>query len=125
MKATLSDLVNPNLSIELNGKTYPVKPMDGFGYQLLSSLTPDSSVDVMYRLAQRVLAPSMSKDEVFGTEDVLGLTPGQVAEVVKVSSGQVDAVEETIPNGSGPLEQGQNRTLEVSPESRQQTLLAS
>lgn len=103
----LDELVAPKLSVTLNGKEYPVKPLDGFGYQLLSSLDAATSVSVMFRIAQRVLAPGMSKDEVFGSDEVMGLTPAQVAQVVKVSSGQIELVEDTIPNGSGPLEEGQ------------------
>lgn len=120
----LDELVAPRLSVVLNGVKREVKPLDGFGYQLLSTLSAETSVATMFSLAQRVLAPGMSKDEVFGTEDVMGLTPAQVGQVVKVASGQIDMVEATSPNGSGSLEQGQNSEA-VSPESPQPIQLAS
>lgn len=125
MTTALGDLVMPQLSVVLNGKSYPVKPLDGFGYQLLSTLDADNSVPIMYRLAQRALSPGMSKDEVFGSDEVMGLTPAQVGEVVRISSQQIEAVEATIPNGSGPPGEGHNRTPEASQESPPSIQLAS
>lgn len=85
----LDALIDPNLSVVLNGKTVRVKPIDGRCYQLLSKLeSGEQAVGIMYDIAGRCL-PDLTEDEVFA------LTPQQVKAVVAVASGQAEEVEES------------------------------
>lgn len=124
---TLDELTRPELSVTLRGKRYKVSPMDGFGYQLVNGMTKENSVHVMYRVAARCLMGSMPRDEVFGTEDVLGLTAEEVGQVVQVASGQIQEVEATLPNAgkAGAETGGQESSPPSSPESHPTIQLAS
>lgn len=116
MSVSLDELVDGKLSVTVNGKEYAVRPLDGFGYQLLATMEPQSAAATLYKLAAKSLAPGMTRDEVFGTDELQGLTPQQVGRVVKVASQQIEDVESTAPNDSGPLGQGQN-SEPATPES--------
>ncbi len=125
MDAALELLAQGNLSVTLRGKVEPLRPVDGFGYQLLERLTPETATLTMYRIAAKCLAPGWTKDQVFGSDDEQGLSIKEIAEVCAAAQGHLKAVDATIPNGSGPLEQGHNRMHEASPESPPSIQLAS
>lgn len=122
MKPTvsLSELVDSDLSVELNGKEYKVKPIDGFAYHLLqNNQGGDQAVEIMYRIAARCLAPGMTKEQVFGTEDETGLSATQVGAVVQVAQSQVKTVEALASPNSGRT--GNKGKRASSPASHQPT----
>lgn len=89
-------------TITLNGRPYPVKPIDGFGYQLMQNMDEKDSLMVMYRVAARCLAPNMSGDEVFGTETTQGLSAEQVGEVIAKARARIEKVEALASPNSEP-----------------------
>jgi hypothetical protein len=89
----LDALIDPGLSVVLNGETVPVRPIDGACYKLLNE--KGTSVEVMYTIAARCL-PSMTLDQV----DTL--TPVQVGAVVQLAAEGVQEVEALAsPNSAG------------------------
>lgn len=94
----LDAIVDAKLSVTFGGKKYPVKPIDGAGFQILSRLNKNSTsieaTEIMYQLAETVLE---------GSElDARSLTPAQVQEVVKLSANGARAVEGALaPKNSG------------------------
>lgn len=94
IKGLSLDEVTNGGSVTIRGKLYPVRPIDGFGMQLLHS-TPSSDrvamIRAMYRIAARCLGVSF--DEVFGTEDTPGFSEVEVMEVAEVAQRQVKAVQ--------------------------------
>lgn len=77
-----------------DGREFPVKPLDGYGYQLSQSAKNENeTIDILYRLAARCLAGSLTKDEVIGTDDVVGLSVAEVARVVQIASSSIGVVE--------------------------------
>jgi hypothetical protein len=94
----LDDIVNAKLSVTFGGKKYPVKPIDGAGFQILSRLNKNTNsveaTEIMYQLAATVLEG--------GELDVRSLTPAQVQEVVRLSANGARVVEGTAaPKNSG------------------------
>ena len=92
----LEQLANPSLSVTIAGKVYPVKPIDGFGQQMIQKMTEATSVEVMYKVAARCLGLPFA--EVFGTEDTVGFSNADIMRVVEVAGKQVQEVNATIPN---------------------------
>lgn len=92
---TLEAIAKPQLSVRLDdGREFAVKPLDGFGYQLSQSAKNEiESIDILFRLAARCLAPNLSRDEVVGTEEVVGISVADAARVVQIASGQISQVE--------------------------------
>lgn len=122
-------LVEPDLSVELKGKRYRVQPVDGFAFQLLKRVedkSEEETVETLYKIAFRCLDGALSWDEVFGTETSLGLSPGDVGKIVAEAKRQVEAVAETIPNGSSVTDKSARKTkAQSSPASRQSIQSAS
>lgn len=115
----LDELVNPNLTVELNGKAYAVKPIDGFAYQLLQGVSGKDElkvVEILYRIAARCLAPAMTREEVLGSEETTGLTVEQVSAVVQVARSQVEQVEAiTSPNSEPAKATRESKTPSPAP----------
>lgn len=112
---SLEEVTNPGSSITIRGKLYAVRPIDGFGMQLLHS-TPASDrvamIRAMYRIAARCLGVSF--DEVFGTEDTAGFSEAEVMEVAEVAQRQVKAVQsEQALKNSVPA--GERNAVELAP----------
>jgi hypothetical protein len=125
-EATLADLVEGQLTVVLRGKTYPVAPIDGFGYQLLAQMDEATSLATLYRIAAKCLKGSMTKDEVIGTEDVNGLSAAEVGYVIRTARSQVTQVEATLPNDGGPAESPKTEPVDsASQESPPAIQLAS
>lgn len=93
----LESITKPKLSVRLDdGREFPVKPLDGYSYDLSQSPAAKNGPDaikILYRLAAKCLAPALSRDEVIGTEDIQGLTVDEAARVVQIASGQITEVE--------------------------------
>lgn len=120
---TLEELASPDSTVTIRGTVYPVRPIDGFGMQLIHS-TPASDrvamIRAMYRIAARCLG--LPFDTVYGTEDVPGFSESEVMEVAEVAQKQVKKVEATVPNDSsaGAVTSGPNPPH--SPDSHRPTL---
>lgn len=82
------DAVNPVAGkVTVKGRTYVVRPVDGFGYEIVANMgTGQDAIANLYRVAQRCV-PDMP-------EDVLkSLTIQQVQLVGEIASGTAKAVE--------------------------------
>jgi hypothetical protein len=98
----LNELVNPELKVTLRGQEYRVHPMDGYGYDLIKRVQKENDVPLMYSLAARCLMPQMTRDEVFGTEETIGLTADEVAKVIQAASDQAEKIEALASPNSAP-----------------------
>lgn len=76
-----------------NGKEYPIKPLDGYGYRLSQTAQGDDekSIDITYRLAARCIG--VQYEELFGTEQTIGMPLKEAARIVAIASGQIQNVE--------------------------------
>lgn len=110
----LDALIDPDLSVTLDGNPVRVAPIDGVGLQLLQGMTEATSVDRLYKIACLCL-PSLSE------ERVRRLTPAQVGAVVKLASEGVEAVEELAPKNSAPAGTKVQGKRQSSPASHQLT----
>jgi hypothetical protein len=75
MRPTLQELAHPELSVTLRGRTYAVRPVDGYGMQVVSSVAEGDRLAMIratYKIAARCIG--LSFDEVFGTEDSPGFS---------------------------------------------------
>ena len=119
-RVALDEIAGPTTgSVTIRGKEYGIQPLDGFGYQLLEQMTEANSVEIMYRVASRVLVPEVSFDELFGTADKRGWTPDEITAVVEGSKAHVQKVEATRKNaGRATDASGAKRKAPPSPRSR-------
>lgn len=94
----LSDLTDRSVSVTLDdGRTFKVRKLDAFGYQLSKSATNEiDSIDIVFKLAARCLKGQLSTEEVLGSEDVIGLSIEDAAKVVATAGGQVEVVEASV-----------------------------
>ena len=119
MPVALESLAAPELKVTIRGKTYPVKPIDGFGMQLAQKANGRAEmIEAMYKIAARCLGIPFA--EVWGTEEQVGFSEQEVLQVVEVVQGQVKAVEATAPNdGKAEPAKGEERKTPVPPDSPQ------
>lgn len=101
-KRVSAEELTASRTVTLNGKQYPVKPIDGFGYQLLQNVTDESSLMTMYEVAAKCLAPGMTRDQVFGTAEIQGLSAEEIGMVMFAAKASVKDVEALASPNSEP-----------------------
>lgn len=104
MNMTLEEIAAPVElgSVDFNGKRYAIRPMDGYGYHLSQSANGDAqvSIEVTYKLAARAIGVTF--EDLFGTENTVGMPLPDAARIVAIASGRIRAVEETASPLSEP-----------------------
>lgn len=93
----LDELIDPSLSVVLDGQEVPVLPVDAICYRLLANTKQGGveAIEAMYQAAIRCL-PSLSE------ERVLRLTAAQANAVVSLASQDVGKVEAVAAPNSAP-----------------------
>ncbi len=110
----LDALIDPDLSVTLDGEKVAVQPIDGVGLQLLQGMTADNSAERLYKIAGRSL-PALSE------ERVMALTPAQVGAIVRLATEDVEAVEALASPNFGRGATKRNGKQPSSPASRRKT----
>ena len=122
---TLNELANPALKITLRGQEYRVNPIDGFAKQLGEKATSENQYETYCKIAARCLAPAFTFEQVFGSEDVQGLTIAEVKLVIDIATKDVLAVEASAKNdGLVDAERGEEKAPRP-PDQSQPTQLAT
>lgn len=118
-KVILGELAEAD-SIVIDGTKYPVKPIDGFAYQLLGQIKGDDveAIEISYKVAARCLAPAMTFDQVFGTEEAVGLSAVQVGQVIEKAKAQAMKVEALASPNSAPASAKRNGKRSPAPATR-------
>jgi hypothetical protein len=87
---------------ETTGVDYVVRPLDAFAYDRLPEARAKEDLRALSKIIARCLAPAMTFDDVFGTDDQVGLTPKEIGEVLLLASDSIRSVEALVsPNSEG------------------------
>lgn len=124
----LGELVDGELTVYLPSKkkTYPLHPVDGFGYQMLAQMTDETSTETMYKIATKALMGQLTPVEVFGDANTNGLSAYEVGLVCGRAQMHVRRVQATVPNDGGQAESPTTEPADkASPESPQPIQSAS
>ena len=110
MTLALEEIAAPDLVWNGRGKSYPLKPVDGYGMQLIQSV-PDNDRLAMIRASYKIVARCLGLpfDEVFGTEDSQGFSEQEVREIMEIVQHPVRKVEATASPNSEPA--GENAAV--------------
>lgn len=99
-KPNLEGLIHGGRTLELNGKTYTVKPADAFSYQLAVEAQKTNDLRAMAKIIARSLSTTF--EEVYGCEDTIGFSLQDIAVALNAITTEVRAVEDNTPPLSAP-----------------------
>jgi hypothetical protein len=96
INVNLDEIVDPEITITLEGQKHHIRAVDGVGFDILSKMTNETSVSAFYDVAVRC-AESGSLSE----QKIRSLSPAKIAAIVKAATQGAENVEQTVEKNSG------------------------